>query len=121
MASVLTEGSTVLCGPAAPPPPAPATSHGGKVTTVSTAKLQVNGKRVLVASSLTTITGCATTVSPTSAPCSALVAPPPPPATKLLAGGSPVLLDTIAGAGKTNGNPFGTLAATANQTKLTAI
>ena len=121
MASVLTEASTVLCGPPVPPLPAPPTQHGGTVAAVTAAKLAVGGKRVLVSTSLGAIAGCANS-APGTVPCTAVLpAPPLPMATKLRAAGVPVLLDTITGAGKTNGNPPGFLAAAANQVKLTAI
>jgi hypothetical protein len=40
-------------------------------------------------------------------------------AVKLTAGGSAVMLDSLSGT--TDGNPIGTLPATAEQTKLTAV
>lgn len=123
MAKVLTTASSVSCG------------HGqGKVQSSSGAKLKVNGAAVLLKSSIDgkSVNACGivpaadASATPTHVKCTAVGPPPGVSAgesTKLRAGGSPVMLDTLAG--KTNGmdnkvTPLTALAATAGQTKLTA-
>lgn len=120
---VLTTSSTILCD-------ALATSlHGGTVTTKSTAKLSVNGSRVLPnviqpsvggTTGLGSISGCINAPPPPSKKVCANVVTvlPTSAATKLTAGGVPVLLATLKGT--TDGVPPGTLSATAGQARLKA-
>lgn len=134
MPSVLTTASTVLCGlEVTGPPPL----HGGKVASVSSAKLRVNSNPVLLKSSIDgkTIVGCKTPPAsdasgPTAKPCSAVSSVPPGPgvtageATKLKTGGEWVMLDTLAGitdgmVGKVT--PQTLLFAIADQNKLMTI
>jgi hypothetical protein len=135
MSGVLTTASSVTCGHAP-----------GAVQTSSNAKLTVGGNPVLLKSSIDRqpVSGCVTPPAtdasgPTAGPCTFVTGDPyvpaPPPAAgspgvtageaqKLTANGNPVMLDTLAG--KTNGmvaktTPQTLLAATAGQSKLTAI
>lgn len=117
MPFVLTASSTVLCGVLTPVP-----THGGTVTVMPSPKLLVQGSGVLVETSLTGVaTGTCTNVPPpqTKKPCTGVTAIITGRSLKLTVGGSPVLLDTLTGT--TDGVPPGTLAVTANQTKLTAV
>lgn len=114
MAKVLTMGSSVKCGldPSG-------VNHGGNVALSSAAKLTINGRPVLLKSSIgPTVSGCKTPASNSTKACTSATVDTGE-ATKLKAGGSPVMLDTLAG--KTDGNPAGTVPATAKQDKLTAI
>jgi hypothetical protein len=109
MASVLTTGSTVVCG------------HAGVVTLTSAAKLTVQGRNVLTAASLGPVgAGGATcqTVGPGTVKCTNVTISGGQ-SSKLQAGGASVLLDTLAGT--TNGNPPGMPTAVAGQTRLTAL
>ena len=114
MPEVLTMASEIKCSPEPP--------HGGKVAILSTEKLSVQGKPVLVTASVVgqLIAGCNNSSSNTS-PCTN--AGPAlglgSTSTKLSVNGVPVLLATLSGSSV--GTPGGTLAATANQNKLTAI
>jgi hypothetical protein len=129
---VLTTASTVLCDVAAPPAPAPPTAHGGTVAKTSTAKLTVNGAAVLANRvqppiGLGAVTGCANPPNPpTTIPCSMVATVTAGVANRLTVGGVAVLLETLKGT--TLGTPPapaavppGTLSATANQNRLTAI
>lgn len=118
MPSVLTMGSTVLCGPLTPAG-VPIPPHVGKVITISTAKLTVQGQPVLLETSIAgqTITGCL--VPAPGVACTAVTSIATTRSLKLLVKGSPVLLEPLTGV--TAGNPAGTLGAQANQIKLTAI
>jgi hypothetical protein len=115
MAGVLTTSSEVLCDTAAPK------LHGGKVQLSSGAKLKVAGAPVVTKAGVgpSLAQPCSTAPPPTgNKPCTtATVASGE--ATKLKAGGSPVMLDTIAGS--TDGVPPGKLPGKANQTKLKAV
>jgi hypothetical protein len=121
MSNVLTLASTVLCGTAAP------LLHGGKVVTVSLAKLTVNSSSVLTQTSIAPqlvdlgLNKCQTPVDNSGhKPCTSVNSVSGGMSTKLTVNGQPVMLETVAGKGVTDGNPSGTLAATANQSKLTA-
>ena len=106
MAKVLTTDSILQCG------------HGGTVKTISTAKLKIDGKPVLILGSIgPVVQGCGTPVSSSSKPCTTVTVSGGQ-AQKLRVGGSPVMLDTVTGT--TDGNPMGTLQANAVQTKLSA-
>jgi hypothetical protein len=120
MAGVLTTASNVTCG------------HSGSVNTSSSAKLTVGGKSVLLKSSIEgkTVGSCSTQPStdPSGAPqdvkCLTVSGVTAGEATKLTAGGSPVVLDTLAGS--TDGmvaktTPQQLLSATADQGKLSAV
>lgn len=110
MGSPLTIGSDVECG------------HKGLVTVQSSAKLTIAGQAVLVASGVMggPIAACTTAPSPSTKPCTAVVAVlPVSQAIKLTAGGAGVVLDSLLGL--TDGLPPGTLFAAAGQSKLTAV
>jgi hypothetical protein len=115
MPNVLTTQSRVLCGPDT------GTNHGGRVATASAAKLTVAGNRVLLRSGIGPglSTPCKTPASSPPKPCTKVNAIISGDAVKLTAGGSAVMLDSLSGT--TDGNPIGTLPATAEQTKLTAV
>src|SRR4051812_16396711 len=102
MPSVLTTGSTVLCGPNT------GGYHGGRVATTSSAKLTVNGAPVLLRSGIgpTLSFVCKTPSSTSTKPCTSVTAITQGDATKLTVGGAPVMLDSLAG--KTDGAPPGT-------------
>ncbi len=125
MAKVLTTASTVLCDVAAPPAPAPPTAHGGTVAKTSTAKLTVNGSAVLANRvqppiGLGAVVGCANKPPPPSnTTCTKVATVISGAAARLTVGGVAVLLETVKGT--TVGTPPGTLSATANQNRLTAI
>ncbi len=116
MGAVLTTASKVACG-----------HDPGKVATSATAKLKVNGNLVLLKSGIAgkSVSGCSTVTDPNTSTlqCSTVTSVTAGEATKLKAGGSPVMLDTLAGAtnGTVSGTPQTKLSATASQTKLTAI
>jgi|GEM_PF-1146768 len=122
MPNVLTTASNVNCGH-----PLAATQLPGAVNTVSTAKLRVDGRPVLVKSGilLKTISKCGIT-GPNSTPCSLVSGVTTGESLKLRAGGQPVMLDTLKGTtdGKLQGDvpptPQPKLAATAGQAKLQA-
>ena len=122
MAKVLTEKSTVLCDITPPGPP----HHGGTFTLTSSAKLTVLTQKVLTQASIATAlpgaVPCANNPGIGEVLCTKLTSPTAGVSTKFTCGGVPVLLETLKGipAG-TNGNPPGTLDATANQTKLTSL
>ncbi len=120
MAGVLTTGSKVTCG------------HGGDVVVSSTEKLKVGNNPVLVKASILSksIPNCATPAAVDASgttiakPCKKVSAVSSGEATKLMVNQQPVMLDTLSG--ETNGmvaktEPQKLLAATAGQTKLTAI
>lgn len=123
MGHVLTKGSTVTCQAVPPPPPAPAPSglHGGTVTTVSSAKLTVSDKPVLLKSSVAgqVVTGCQTPSSSSTQPCKTVGTVTAGTALKLTVGGDAVLIQQTL-AGTTAGVPAGQLGSSANQSKLTA-
>jgi len=116
MSRVLTESSTVDCG------------HGGSVSVQGQSKLTVGGSAVLVQGGVTgkSVSAlCATQDKPDSGlkKCTTVASVTAGYATKLTIGGSPVVLDTLAGT--TDGMVGGTtpqtlLRATAGQSKLTA-
>jgi hypothetical protein len=123
-APVLNMASTIRCDVLAP------SLHGGTVAKASTAKLTVNTARVLPnvvqpaiggPNGLGAVTGCTNAPPPPSkAPCQRVATIlPVGVATKLTVQGVGVLLNTLKGT--TVGTPPGTLTATANQTRLTAI
>ncbi len=122
MPKVLTLASTVLCGPAAP------SLHGGKVITKSLARLTVNNSSVLTQSSIAPqsvdagANKCQTPINTNTGqkPCSSVTTVSAGMSTKLTVNGQPVMLETVTGNGVTDGSPIGNLAATANQSKLTA-
>ena len=119
---MLTINSTVECG-ASP-------VHGGTVATSSSAKLTVNGKSVVMKSSVEgkSISGCqikpkADSSGPTDKPCDSVSAVTLGESQKLTVGGHSVLRDDLAGT--TNGlvtkvTPQTALRASANQSKLSA-
>jgi hypothetical protein len=109
MAKVLTMESETLCGTVA-------ATHGGKIAKLSTEKLTVNSKSVLVADSVVgkSIATCAQT--PVQAKCTTVSTVTAVFSTKLTVGGKPVLIGLAGTTDKT-----GTLAATAVQTKLDAL
>jgi hypothetical protein len=124
---VLTTASTVLCDVALPAP-----AHGGTVAKTSTAKLTVNGSAVLAnrvqpPRGLGAVAGCTNPANPpTTIPCSKVSTITAGAATRLTVDGVAVLLETLKGT--TLGTPPapaavppGTLSATANQNRLTAI
>ena len=115
MPGVLTTGSKVLCGPDVPP------NHGGNVSVTSTAKLKVNGNPVLLKSSIAgkSVSDCKTPTSNSTSPCLSVTSVTVGEASKLKVGGNPVMLDTLVGT--TDGVPPGTVPASAEQEKLTAI
>jgi hypothetical protein len=120
MPKVLTTASTVLCSIGAP------SAHGGTVKTASTARLRVAGSPVLTAAGVAAAlvdaaSPCTTPPTPGgNKPCTKVTTVNPASvAVKLKVGGVGVLLDTLKGA--TDGVPPGSLASTANQTKLTAV
>jgi len=114
MPSVLTMGSTILCGLAAPK------LHGGSVTKIGTPKLIVAGKQVVLLTGLSSVKVCTTAPPPASQkPCTSVTSITKGQSTKLFVGGVSVLLDTLSGV--TDGVPPGPLWVTANQAKLTAI
>lgn len=122
MARVLTMGSDVLCGVAAPAPPAPPTLHGGHVQVLSTAKLTVDHEPVLVQSSIAmkAVAACATVPTATVKPCLSVQSVVTTFALKLTTGGFPVALEPLAG--KTLPvESTGTLWADAGQNKLNAV
>ncbi len=114
MPNVLTTRSRVLCGP-------DTGNHGGRVTTVSAAKLTVAGNPVLLRSGIGPALSvpCKTPPSSSSKPCTSVTSIASGDAVKLTAGGHAVMLDSLSGT--TDGNPIGTLPASAEQTKLSAI
>jgi hypothetical protein len=104
MPKALTLASKVECG------------HQGALTLTSNGKLKVNGSAV-VTNVGPGISGCVTQDSNSSNKCRN-ASPAGGIAGKLKVQGSPVILDTVGGS--TDGNPKGTVTATANQNKLTA-
>lgn len=119
MPNVLTTGSTVLCGPLTPAG-VPIPPHVGKVITISTAKLTVQGQPVLLETSIvgqTIAPGCLVPVPGVA--CKAVISIATTRSLKLMVNGSPVLLEPLTGVA--SGNPAGTLGAQANQIKLTAV
>lgn len=124
---VLTTASTILCDIAVT---GPSPLHGGTVSTKSTAKLRVNGSRVLPnviqppivggPTGLGSISGCTNAPPPPSkkACLNVTTVLPVGVATKLTVGGIPALLATLKGT--TDGVTPGTLSATAGQAKLRA-
>jgi len=117
MAFVLTTSSNVTCG------------HAGKVTTVSAAKLTINGSAVLVKSDIDgkAVSACSTPAAsdasgPTAKACTSVSSVDSGTAQKLTVGSVPVMLDTLSGT--TDGmvakvTPQKLLSATAVQAKLT--
>ncbi len=121
MANVLTTASTVTCGydPAG-------LTHGGRVSTTSSAKLKVQGNSVLLKNgierqSISALNACNNPENESQGllKCSSVLSVLAGEATKLTVNGKPVMLDPLQGT--TDGNPPGTLHADANQAKLTAI
>jgi hypothetical protein len=113
MAKVLTTASRVLCGP-------DTGTHGGRVSTASSARLRVNGNPVLLRSGVgPAVPDCKTPSSSSTKPCTSVLTVVGGEAGKLRVGGNPVMLDTIGGT--TDGVPPGTVPASAEQDKLTAI
>jgi hypothetical protein len=113
MAWVLTTASDVLCGPAP--------THGGRVKTVSAAKLTVKNQPVLVKTSVAgkpidLVNKCAITPNANTGdkPCGMVSTVSQGEATKLTAGTFPVLLK-----GQLQGSTDGTIAGVL-QTALTA-
>lgn len=114
MGSVLTTDSQITCG------------HEGKVSTTSQSKLKVKNASVLVSSdvqgksvSATPPDKCVTQLTSSTKPCSSVLTIIKGAATKLKVHNDAVLLaDALKGT--TDGNPPGSLSATAGQTKLTA-
>ena len=119
MPAVLTVASNVSCGKAA------GGNHGGKVLVISTAKLQVNRKSVLLRDSIesmavdTVANKCQTPLTDKTSPCATVISVTVGEATKLTVGERPVMVDALVGV--TNGVPPGPLAAEANQSKLTTV
>jgi hypothetical protein len=119
MAGVLTTADTVKCG-----------HQSGKVSTSSSAKLQVDGSAVLLKTSIAnkSVSNCGTqpksdSSGPTDTKCNSVSSVTKGEATKLKADGKPVMLDTLAG--MTDGmvsktTPQTKLKAATDQTKLTA-
>ncbi|MDZ8258028.1 hypothetical protein [Nostoc sp. ChiQUE01b] len=119
MASVLTTSSNVICG------------HSGNVAVTSTQKLKVGNNPVLVKTSIEgkSVPNCATVpaadaTGSTAIKCTTVSSVSSGEATKLKVNKQPVMLDTLSG--ETNGmvakiTPQKLLAATAGQSKLTAI
>ena len=125
MGAVLTQDSTLTCGPATVTPPA----HGGAIVQTLGAKLTVGKKAVAVclasaAGSYTITTGtCANPIAPTNPSglkCLSVSGASAGASKKLMVGGVPVLLDTVNGLGVSSGTPPGVASAQATQTKLTA-
>lgn len=118
MPAVLTMDSTVQCGVKVVTPPL----HGGDVTITSSAKLTVNGAKVLTKSGIVgkPVTGCATAVTQTTAPCTAVTSVATLASTKLTVGGVPVMIGLTGQSTVAKGTP-GPLFAAADQTKLTAL
>lgn len=123
MPNVLTTTSTVGCGHLPPPP------GSGIVQVQSTAKLRVAGAPVLLLDSIANKPlvplSCGTVVNQTSVKCTKVAGVSAGTAAKLSVGGLPVVLDTTL-TGTTDGKvggvtPQPTLAAVANQTKLTSV
>jgi hypothetical protein len=126
MAKVLTMDSSVLCDALTQKttddqgnPITPVPLHGGKVTKLSSAKLTVKQKPVLLKNSIIGIvSGCQTPppLAPTK-PCTKATVIKGE-ATKLTVNGQGVLLE--GSLGTTDGNPVGTVPGIANQDKLIA-
>ncbi|MCW8900033.1 MAG: hypothetical protein OQK95_05165 [Gammaproteobacteria bacterium] len=111
MAKVLTTGSLMICG------------HGGTANLISTAKLEVSGKPVLIESDASswplTKTPCGQASSGGTS-CTTIASITAGKSSKLTVGGVAVLLDSISGT--TNGAPDNTnLSATEMQNKLESI
>ncbi len=112
MAKVLTTASTVVCG------------HGGTATVSSSAKLTVQGQKVLLADgppSWTIAVGCSqTNTNNSEKPCTKIASVTAGKSSKLTVGGVKVLLDSLGGV--TDGAPKNTdLSATAGQNKLESV
>jgi hypothetical protein len=109
MANVLTTASTIKC------------AHGGQVTPLmSTAKLTVSGKPVLLANQVSGWVippGTCSQVGTGRTPCTSVTSYSQGAAGKLTAGGVPVLLDS--GIGMTNGAPVNTVTVSALQSEVT--
>jgi hypothetical protein len=120
MPRVLTTNSQVVCdaGSDTGTPPSDR-RHGGRVSTTSSAKLKVNDAPVLTAGGIgPAVSSCETPLSSPLKPCSSVTIATGQ-ATKLTAAGTPVMLDSLSGT--TDGFPPGTVPASANQNKLTAV
>lgn len=114
MGNVLTTASTVTCQHT--PSPLPAPPVPGMVAVSSEAKLKVEGKPVLVETSVVkSVSGCPNTA--VGAPCTQVTAVQTGRAQKLRAGGVPVLLDTL----KATTNAGALAKPTPHQTKLTSV
>ncbi len=109
MGKVLTESSRVTCG-----------HSPGSVAVTGNGKLTVSGRPVLLAEGIQGkgVSGCSTAQSDKTKPCSS-VASVSGAASKLKVGGRGVMLEDTIG-GSTDGNPTGSVGATANQGKLKA-
>ena len=116
MPAVLTTTSTVLCGPDTP------TLHGGDVAVTSTAKLTVDGAKVLTKDGIENkpVSGCNTPVTQTTAKCTAVGSVLTLEATKLTVDGKPVMIGLAGQSTVPKGAP-GPLFADAGQTKLTSL
>ncbi len=104
MAKSLTTASKVVCG------------HQGTLTLTSNSKLKVSGSPVATKAG-PGVSGCQTANSSNTKKCTT-ASTVGGAAGKLKVQGSPVILDTVGGS--TDGNPPGTVTATANQNKLRA-
>ena len=115
MAGVLTTASNVTCG------------HGpGRVSATGEQRFTVSGAQVLLKAGIEgkSVSGCTTVTNSNSADlmCPSVSSVTQGEATKLFVGSSAVVLDTLRGATNctVGGTPQDKLAATANQSKLTA-
>jgi hypothetical protein len=113
MGAVLTEGSILACG------------HGATGSASGNSKFKVSGSAVLTSAGtsgwsfvLASCTQQKTQATPNNNPCSQLSSQNGGKSRKLTVGGSPVILESIAG--DTNGMPLTDVKCTAGQSKLTA-
>jgi len=113
MGAVLTQGSTLACG------------HGATGSASGNSKLKVSGSAVLTSAGTSgwsfVPASCSqqvTQATPNNNPCSQLSSQNGGKSQKLTVGGSPVILESIAG--DTNGKPLSDVKCTAGQSKLTA-
>jgi hypothetical protein len=116
MGNVLTEATTLKCGPTTP-----ATPHGGTVSAAITTLLTVQGKKVLVVDDTRSWPIAAQTcgdTGPNQKPCTK-VNSITGTANKLTVNGQPVVLDSVGGA--TDGVPPGTIATAAVPALLRAV
>jgi hypothetical protein len=113
MGAVLTAGSTLACG------------HGATGSATGNSKLKVSGSTVLTSAGtsswsfiLANCTQKPTQAQPNNIQCSKLLSQNGGKSQKLTVGGSPVILESIAG--DTNGKPKSDVMCKAGQSKLTA-